>query len=166
MLTLEPISTAEYKSWLSQAIRDYAGDKVNSGNWEAGDALDRSAAEFHRLLPDGPATPDNFIYSLIAAQPGAKSGEGTERVLVGVLWFALPPWKPPIAFVYDLLIFEPYRRSGHGEAALRAMEGKVKALGLDTIGLHVFAHNAAARALYEKAGYAATDINMAKKLTP
>ncbi|MEP7356903.1 MAG: GNAT family N-acetyltransferase, partial [Anaerolineales bacterium] len=137
-------------------------DKVNSGNWEASEALDRSAAEFHRLLPDGPATPDNFIYSLMA--PASKAGEEAAPVSVGVLWFALPPWKPPIAFIYDFMIYEPYRRQGYGGEALRALEDKVKALGLDTIGLHVFAHNTAARALYEKAGYAVTNINMAKKL--
>jgi len=162
MITLEAISPAEYKTWLTQAIRDYADDTVSSGNWDASEALDRSAAEFHRLLPDGPATPDNFVYSLTA--PNANGGDEPAPVSVGVLWFALPPWKPPIAFIYDFLIYEPYRRHGYGEAALRALEEKVKALGLDTIGLHVFAHNTAARALYEKAGNAVTNINMAKKL--
>src|SRR4051812_49807063 len=112
MITLETITLPEYKTWLTQAIRDYADDKVSSGNWEASEALDRSAAEFHRLLPDGPATPDNFIYSLMAPNAG-KGGEETTPVSVGVLWFALPPWKPPIAFIYDFLIYEPYRRHGY-----------------------------------------------------
>jgi len=165
MITLEAISPAEYKTWLTQAIRDYAEDKVSSGNWEASEALDRSGAEFHRLLPDGPATPDNFIFSLMAPKANTKAGEEAAPVSVGVLWFALPPWKPPIAFIYDFHIYEPYRRHGYGAEALKALEEKVKALGLDTIGLHVFAHNTAARALYEKAGYAVTNINMAKKLT-
>jgi ribosomal protein S18 acetylase RimI-like enzyme len=164
MITLEAISPAEYKTWLTQAIRDYADDKVSSGNWDASDALDRSAAEFHRLLPEGPATQDNFFFSLMAPNAKAKEGEEAAPVSVGVLWFALPPWKPPIAFIYDFLIYEPYRRQGFEEEALGALEEKVKALGLDTIGLHVFAHNTAARALYEKAGYAVTNINMAKKL--
>ena len=164
MITLEAISPAEYKTWLTQAIRDYADDKVSSGNWDASEALDRSAAEFHRLLPDGPATPDNFVYSLMTPNANTKGSDDTAPVSVGVLWFALPPWKPPIAFIYDFLIYEPHRRHGFGEEALRALEEKVKALGLDTIGLHVFAHNTAARALYEKAGYAVTNINMAKKL--
>ena len=123
MITLQAISPAEYKTWLNLAIRAYADDKVNSGNWEVSEALDRSAAEFHRLLPDGPATPANFIYSLAA--PGnivrdlrpaddAKPGLDTEPVSVGVLWFALPPWKPPIAFIYDFVIYQPYRRHGYG----------------------------------------------------
>jgi RimJ/RimL family protein N-acetyltransferase len=165
MVTLEPISPAEYKTWLTQAIRGYADDKVSSGSWDADEALDRSAAEFHRLLPDGPDTPDNFVFSLTAPKPNGKGGDEAAPVSVGVLWFARPPWKPPVAFIYDFLIYEPYRRHGYGAEALQALEEKVRALGLDTIGLHVFAHNSAARALYEKAGYTATDINMAKKLT-
>ena len=155
MITLQSISPAEYKTWLTQAIREYADDKVGAGNWVAAEALDRSAAEFHRLLPDGPATPDNYVYSLAAAG---------EEAAVGVMWFAVPPWKPPIAFIYDLLIYEAYRRRGYATLALQALEEKVRGLGLDRIGLHVFAHNPAGRALCEKAGYAVTDINMAKKL--
>jgi RimJ/RimL family protein N-acetyltransferase len=165
MITLEAISPTEYKTWLTQAIRDYADNKVRSGNWDAPDALDRSAAEFHRLLPDGPATPDNFVFSLMASNASAKAAEDAAPVSVGVLWFALPPWKPPIAFIYDLLIYEPYGRHGYDAEALQALEEKVKEMGLDTIGLQVFAHNTAARALYEKAGYVVTNINMAKKLS-
>lgn len=66
--------------------------------------------------------------------------------------------------MYDFLVYEPYRRCGYGWQALQALEQNVRALGLDTIGLHVFGHNHAARALYEKAGYEVTNINMAKKL--
>jgi len=42
---------------------------------------------------------------------------------------------------------------------------KVKALGLAKIALHVFAHNRAARALYEKTGFEITGIYLTKKLT-
>ncbi len=38
-------------------------------------------------------------------------------------------------------------------------------LGIDKIELHVFAHNAAARALYEKAGYAISSLYMAKQVS-
>ena len=70
------------------------------------------------------------------------------------------------AFVYDFAIDEAHRRQGYGEQAFRALEDKVRALGLDSIALHVFGHNHAARALYEKLGYVTTNINMEKKLTP
>ena len=44
MITLQSISPAEYKTWLTQAIREYADDKVGAGNWVAAEALDSSCA--------------------------------------------------------------------------------------------------------------------------
>ena len=57
-----------------------------------------------------------------------------------------------------------FRRRGYGEQAMAAIEDKVRELGLDTIDLHVFGFNTAARALYEKMGYSVTDVNMRKRL--
>ncbi len=157
MIQLLPMTPAEYQAWLAQAVDDYAYDKVRSGAWQAEDAVERSRVEFQKLLPDGLASKDNYLYSI-------WSDDAPLDVPVGVLWMAVPPWKPPLAFVFDFIIFEPYRRRGYATQALLALEDKVRALGLATIGLHVFGHNHAARALYEKAGYEVTDINMAKKL--
>ncbi len=159
MVQLQPMTSAEYEPWLEGDIREYADEKVRAGNWSAADALERSAEEHRKLLPQGLATPDNYLYT-ITAEPAP--GEGP--VPVGMVWLAVPPWQPPLAFIYDFVIHEPYRRRGYASQALLALEGKVRALGLDTIGLHVFGHNHAARALYEKAGYEITNISMAKKL--
>ncbi len=71
----------------------------------------------------------------------------------------------PAMFIYDFVIDEAHRRKGYGEQAKLAAEVQARALGYDTIALHVFGHNHAARALYEKLGYEITNINMAKKLT-
>jgi ribosomal protein S18 acetylase RimI-like enzyme len=159
MITLQPMTPAEYEPWLSAEIQAYADEKVQAGNWTVAEALERSAEEHRKLLPRGLDTPDNWLYMIMP-----NSAPGAEPAAVGVLWLAVPPWKPPQAFVYDFLIYEPYRRRGYARQALLALEEKVRALGLDTIGLHVFGHNHAARALYEKAGYEITNINMAKKL--
>ena len=69
------------------------------------------------------------------------------------------------AFIYNIEIAEALRGKGYGRQALLAVEEKVKALGLDTISLHVFGHNLVARALYEKVGYEVTNVLMSKKLT-
>ena len=45
------------------------------------------------------------------------------------------------------VIDEAHRRQGYGEQAMLAAEVQAKALGYDTIALHVFGHNHAARAL-------------------
>jgi hypothetical protein len=41
----------EYDAWLANAIKGYAQDKVQAGAREAGEALERSWAEFQWLLP-------------------------------------------------------------------------------------------------------------------
>ena len=109
------------------------------------------------MLPNGLASPDNYLYAI-------WSDEAPLDAPVGVLWIAVLRRKPAQAFIYDFIIFEPYRRRGYGRQALLAVEDKVRALGLDTIGLHVFGHNHGAIALYEKAGYEVTDIMMSKKV--
>jgi RimJ/RimL family protein N-acetyltransferase len=156
---LVPMSQSEYAAWHKNSVEEYADEKVKAGNWDADGALERSLDEHRKLLPQGLASPNNYLYT-IQAEPTP----GAPPVAVGVVWLALPDWKPPLAFVYDFLVYEPYRRRGYGLQALQALEQNVRALGLATIGLHVFGHNQAARALYEKAGYEVTNINMAKKL--
>lgn len=156
MVHLVPISQEEFQPWLDNAIAEYAHDKAQAGNWPAAEAIERSAQEFAQLLPAGPATPGQHLFSIRADdQPSS----------VGVIWFSETSYGgQPVAFVYDFVIFEPFRRRGYGEQALRAVEAEVRALGLGSIGLHVFGHNHAARALYEKVGYSVTNVNMAKQL--
>src|SRR5713101_6777869 len=140
MVQLLPMTPAEFEAWLAHAAIDYADDKVRAGAWKAEDALERARAEQHNLLPDGLATKDNYLYSI-------WSDDAPLDTPVGVLWMAVPPWKPALAVVYEFIVFEPYRRRGYGSQALRALENKVRALGLDTIGLHAFGYNHGAIAL-------------------
>ena len=157
MIRLVPMSDTEYQAYLALAVRDYADDKVSAGNWQAAEALERSAQEFQKLLPNGVATPGNYLLNIEDPTLAAK---------VGVIWLArMMQGGHPIMFIYDFRIDEAHRRKGYGEQAMRAAEEQAKALGFDTIALHVFGHNHAARALYEKMGYEITNINMAKKLT-
>ena len=157
MVRLVGMSDAEYQAYLALAVRDYADEKVAAGNWQPEEARERSAQEFQRLLPDGAATRDNYLFNI---------EDQTLATKVGVIWLARILFgAQPVAFIYDFRIDEAYRRKGYGEQAMRAAEEQAKALGFDTIALHVFGHNQAARALYEKLGYEITNINMAKKLT-
>ena len=157
MVQLLPMTQPEYDVWLDNAIRDYAQDKVQAGAWDVGEALERSRGEFQKLLPTGLSSPDNHLYSI-------WSDDAPLDTPVGVLWIAIPGWKRTLAFIYDIIVFEPYRRRGYGRLAMLALEDKVRVLGLDSIGLHVFGHNSGALALYQQVGYEITDINMVKKL--
>jgi RimJ/RimL family protein N-acetyltransferase len=152
---LEPLSEADYAAWLAQSIDGYAAEKVRAGNWAAERARARAEEEFRQLLPGGLTTPGNHLFSIEDAGSGTK---------VGIVWLAIRDAARGRAFIYDFLIHEQYRRRGYGLAALRALDGVARGLGMQEIGLHVFGHNHAARALYEKAGYEVTNVSMARKL--
>lgn len=72
---------------------------------------------------------------------------------------------PPTGFIYDLAIDEAFRRHGYGEATMHALEALASEMGLRSMGLHVYAHNLAARRLYEKLGYTVRSLNMIKFLS-
>lgn len=156
MVKLVPMSADEFTAYLAKAVAGYAEEHVKAGNWSADEALQKSEKEFHGLLPDGVASKDNYLYIITDAESGAK---------VGILWIARMERKPaPFAFVYDVEIDEAYRRMGYGSQAFSALEDKVKSLGLNEIRLHVFGHSHGARAMYEKLGFVATNIQMSKKI--
>ncbi len=155
MSILVPMSEAEFRAFKERSIAGYADQNVRSGRWPLERSLQRSAAEYEKLLPQGLATPDNHIYAVHAPEGG----------VVGSLWLAaIDRAGTRIAYVYDIHIHEAFRQQGHGRRAFEALEPVVAALGLSTIALHVFAYNTPARALYESLGYATTSVNMQKQL--
>jgi ribosomal protein S18 acetylase RimI-like enzyme len=152
MVRLIPMTEREFQAYLECDVRRYAQEHIKAGDWHPSDALERSRREHHRLLPNGLASKNQYLLSIEAEELGAK---------VGIIWFAVHDTS---AFVYDLLIHDKFRRRGYGTQALVALEEKVRRLGVDTISLHVFAHNRPARALYEKVGYRGKGLHMSKRL--
>ena len=68
------------------------------------------------------------------------------------------------AFIYDRNIREDLRGRGYGRKVMERVEEQAQEMGIDTVGLHVFGYNHAARTLYEKMGYQITGIGMTKTL--
>ncbi len=157
MLIFVPMPQDEYDSWRAASIADYAEENITSGRWTREDAQLKSEQEFSRLLPYGLSTRDNYVYSLV---------DETTSERVGMIWFARVNEEAGRghAFLYDFRIDEGHRRKGYGTQALRQLDYRVRAMGMKAISLHVFAHNRAARDLYLKAGYAETNVIMAKEL--
>jgi ribosomal protein S18 acetylase RimI-like enzyme len=157
MITLEPLSQTELDAYLENAIREYADALVRAGNLQAEGALERSREEFAKLLPQGVETPKQYLYSI-----RVESGES-----IGILWFAdRRETMEQGAFIYDFVIQPERRGRGYGAQAMRALEDKVRAIGLSRISLHVFGENHIARGLYTKMGYVETNVLMAKELAP
>jgi ribosomal protein S18 acetylase RimI-like enzyme len=155
MSSLRPMTQAEFAAWCDAIVPDYAAEKVRSGEWQENDALARSRESLGGLLPRGIETPDNHLFTIVG-----QDGES-----IGMLWFAVKERSGSrIAYVYNIAIDPRFRRQGHAEGALHALEREAGRLGLAGIGLHVFGHNRGAISLYEKLGFEATDISMFKPL--
>ena len=154
---LRPMTAASYARFLHDSTLGYADDKVAAGQWPVATALAQSLAEFHKQLPQGLATPDQHLFDIVDPADGS---------VVGVLWFAVEDrFGIRMAYVYDLAVLPEHQRLGHATRAFRAMEDRVKALGLQRIDLHVFGHNPGAQALYASLGYRVTSVTMAKDLS-
>jgi ribosomal protein S18 acetylase RimI-like enzyme len=156
MTVLVPLLPEAFPAFLESSVIAYAQSNIEAGRWPLDGAVERSLADFNLLLPQGLATPDHFIYEIKADSAGP---------VVGHLWMAIETRHGlRSAFVYDLEIAPEFRRQGHARRAFRALETVVAELGIDHIGLHVFAYNVGAQALYESLGYQVTGVNMQKSL--
>ncbi len=156
MVKLVPMTQAEFEAFEEHDILEYAEAEVRAGYWSEADALEKARAAHRRLLPDGLATKDHYLYTIREVKRDAA---------VGVLWMMVNVESAkPSGFVCDIEIRPSQRRKGYARAAMLELEAVSRAMGLQQLGLHVFAYNNAARALYESLGYTVASVNMLKDL--
>jgi GNAT superfamily N-acetyltransferase len=156
MVVFADMPESEFAAWKEMAIVEYAADKMKAGNDTAEGGVERSRREFESLLPDGLKTRGHHIMAVVDETTGQR---------IGRIWYADPPGpRSDMLWIYDIEIDSTQRGKGYGTAALKLTEQKARELGKKRMGLHVFAHNPRARELYEKLGYKATNISMAKEL--
>jgi ribosomal protein S18 acetylase RimI-like enzyme len=156
MTVLIPMTASEYAAYMASSIPHFADAKVASGQWAPAEALALAQQMHDELLPQGLATPDNFLFTV---------RDGSSPVGIGMLWFAAQQrGAQRIAYVYDVDISPEHQRKGHASRAFVALEAEVQKLGLSGIALHVFGQNAGAQALYRKLGFLTTNINMFKQV--
>ncbi len=156
MVGLVPMTEAEFAAFKERGIHEYAAEQIRAGFWSASDALEKSRQAHERLLPDGIRTKDHYLYTI--QDPEQPSP-------IGVLWMMVTLDSPrPSGFIYDIEVYEHYRRKGYARQAMHELEVVARSMGLRQLGLHVFAHNAGARALYERLGYGVASLNLLKDL--
>jgi ribosomal protein S18 acetylase RimI-like enzyme len=158
MVELVPMTPEQYRAFIEVTVQGYADDHVRAGTWTAADALTNSRAELDRLLPNGPDTPAHFLRTIVAGAPPTR---------VGTLWWAIRQESSRVdLYVYWIGIDEEFRRRGYAAETFGALEREARRAGAARIVLHVFGDNLGARALYEKIGFRATNVLMARPVAP
>jgi len=154
MIHLVPMTESEFEIYLEKTVPEYADDKVRAGDWSEEEALERSHKSYKQLLPQGVKTENNYLFRIQLEESGEK---------IGMIWMKheIPR---PLGFIFDIVLDESQRGKGYGKLTMLALEKFASGLGIEEIGLHVFAHNPPAMKLYNKLGYEVTSQNMTKKL--
>lgn len=152
MVRLTPMDADRFDPYVERQIHAYSQDHIRAGNWSAKEGLSEARKQFRKLLPKGLHTPNHYFYFVRAGEPEDD---------VGAIWLAI---EPRGAFVYDLIIFEPFRRRGYAEQAMRLLEAVARDKGARKLSLHVFGDNLGARRLYAKLGFVETDLLMSKPI--
>ena len=88
-----------------------------------------------------------------------------DDIAVGIIWLRAELDGPvKSGYIFDVEIKEEFRGKGYGKQAMLLIEEKARELGIERMGLHVFAYNDVARNLYERIGYKVSSMNMLKDL--
>ena len=107
-----------------------------------------------RILPQGQATPDQFLFSIFHASEHVgflHLGKAKKHATTEI-------------FAWDFVVFETHRRQGLGRAAMEAAAPHLKEAGITRVALNVFGSNDPARRLYESMGFRVTQMQMARDL--
>ena len=86
---------------------------------------------------------------------------------VGLLWFGINRnliTGEDEAWVYNVTVVPAYQRQGIGRRLIEHAEQLAREHGFQILGLMVSEHNAAARSLYERLSFEATNLLMRKRL--
>ena len=138
---LRPMPADEFAGYRDHLVTEYAQEMFDAGAFtDLTSALEASERSTGELLPDGPDTPGQHLWT-------AYDGDTP----VAILWIHVDG---PRGYIYDIEVRPEQRRRGYGREVLDAGARASRDLGAEGLGLNVFGHNDGARALYEQAGYA------------
>lgn len=153
-VALRPLGVAELDAFLDRVVCSYAAERASAVDARTEDAQRNARSQVEALLPQGLATPDHHIYSVL---------EG--NAAVGHLWIAVTSVDGfHSAFLYDIHLHEDARGRGVGRRVMVLAEAVARGLGARDLELHVFAQNTRARGLYESLGYRIASLGMRKRL--
>ncbi|MFI1459902.1 GNAT family N-acetyltransferase [Nocardia carnea] len=149
------MTEAEYEQ--ATRHREAEGARALAEFMPEAEAWKRSRQGTAHFLPDGP---DTAGHHLVVTEN--ESGE-----VVGNAWIGPDPQDTTgtaeSAWLYDINVFERFRRRGYGSAMPAVAEDLVAAEHRTRLGLNVVGDNAAAIALYRRNGYRVSSMHMDKQ---
>ena len=150
LVLLRRITDTEYPSWIERAAASFAAGIGPARGLTADEARTFAHEETERLLPEGPATENQLIWTALA---------GDEPV--GSLWIST---RSRVPFIYGIEVDSGRRGKGYGRAIMLAGEEECRRLGHKQLDLNVFGGNSTAISLYDSLGYALISQQMRKDL--
>jgi hypothetical protein len=64
MVRLVLMTETEFQAYLEYDVRRYAQEHIKAGHWHPSEALEKSRKEHQRLLPNGLASEDQYLFSI------------------------------------------------------------------------------------------------------
>lgn len=153
MVTLRPMTQAEYDQWADPMWEKFAHDRARNTGTSIEDERAATMRQRAELLPQEMQTPGHRFWIV----------EAGDQRRVGTLWVQIRDAKHE-AYIYDIEMDPDQRGKGYGRKAMAALEAEVRPLGITQIALNVFGDNAVAMKLYQAMGYRAAATYMLKDL--
>ena len=153
MVTLRPMTEAEYTGFYAWTLEDFAASMARAGGASLDEERANATRQLAELLPEGLQTPAHYLWKVVEA-----TGDP-----IGDLWVRISQ-SGDDAFIFFIGVNEAQRGKGYGKQALDALDAELRRMGVTRIALNVFAYNTVAQHLYERAGYEVAAMIMRKTL--
>ncbi|MBU0906158.1 MAG: GNAT family N-acetyltransferase [Firmicutes bacterium] len=152
MINFEKMNNQEFEKYIDFMKMEYAQDISANFSLPMDKALEESEMMVKETFSDGLLTEGQYIFNI---------SDSNSTMNVGIIWFNVNT-EINRAYLYHIYIHELHRNKGYGTKSLKALEAKVKELGMDSLALSVFGKNEGAYYLYKKLGYTTSSISMHK----
>src|SRR4051812_5152899 len=119
-MRFEKMTDQEFQVWLPRSKASYAKDKMQANSLTEQEASEMAEKDFLRLLPDGPNSENNFLFTM----------KDDANPSIGYLWLNIRGAADNRkAFIYDIIIEEEHRGKGLGRKAMLLADDEARKLG-------------------------------------
>jgi ribosomal protein S18 acetylase RimI-like enzyme len=147
------MTESEFPAFQEGEVGAYAQEQARNLRTTLEDELAQAREWIGNVLPDGIRTSGHHFWVLVDDQDA----------VLGHVWADVNAAQH-FAWILSVEIGAAYRGQGYGRRMLELLEDELRPLGVQRIGLNVFADNTVAQHLYERLGYRVTNFNLQKTL--